>query len=573
MQKKKTNTKTKPSATLTQKQRLALEKMQGEEYGAEDKLFNFRPIFFFVLFFILGIVYLYLINYQSISPWWGFLMLPIFATVVFFGFSTAEKTKRFYKLLSLVIAFSLGVICFALQTNAYAQTGNYKGEYAVVGRVVGLHDTKAVLDSVYVDGNAEGGKLVAYLPTVLSKQVRLGDELVLQGYVQNRTKYTAELGNVYFQNVQDNFRFTMRAESGTVTSHTFDLFLEIRSALINTLQDNMDETTSSVTIALLTGETAWIDSYLLGNIRYGGIAHIFAVSGLHVGLLYSVCSWVIQRTGMREWDALLQTLLIGAVLCLYGGVCGMGASVIRAIVMCLVFHFLYAIGSGLDSIETLSIAAIAVLLFNPASLFCVGFQLSFMACLGIFLFKDRFKTAFAYLGNRLENLLRKEPIADEERRNHPLTVWGKIREGNENALSITLSAQVATLPIQLTAFGYLSFWSVLLNFVLLPAVCAAFSIILVLAVLSCIFPFAAGVLLYLPRLIWSVLLLVFQVFDFSTFALQGVVLTPLSIACYYIAALAVTDKWNLQSRLRWILFFAFLAAFVVLACVYSGVFG
>jgi hypothetical protein len=193
--------------------------------------------------------------------------------------------------------------------------------------------------------------------------------------------------------------------------------------------------------------------------------------------------------------------------------------------------------------------------------------------LGIFLFKDRFKRAFSYLGNRLENVFRKTPITDEERAGHPLTVWGKIREGNENALSITLSAQVATLPIQLTAFGYVSFWSVLLNFVLLPAVCAAFSLMLVLAILSCVFPFAAGVLLYVPQLIWSVLLLVFQVFDFSTFALQGVVLSPLSIVCYCVALLAVTDKWNLQSRVRWILFLAFLAVFVVLSCVYSGIFG
>ena len=566
------NTNRTPSATLTSEQRLALEKMQGEEYGAEDKLFNFRPIFFFALFFILGIVYLYVTNYQGVSPWWGLAIIPIFAAVYFFGFSTAEKAKRFFKLISLVIAFSLGVLCFALQTNAYAQTGNYKGEYAVVGRVVGLHDTKAVLDNVYVDGNAEGGKLVAYLPAVLSKQIRLGDELVLHGYLQNRTEYTNELENVYFQNMQDNLRFTMRADSGTITSHTFDLFLEIRSALINTLQDNMDETTSSVTIALLTGETAWMDSYLLGNMRYGGIAHIFAVSGLHIGLLYSVCSWIINRTGIKHWDALLQTLLIGLVLCLYGGICGMGASVIRAIVMCLVFHFLRTIGSGLDSIETLSIAAITVLLLNPVSLLCVGFQLSFTACLGIFLFKDRFKRAFSYLGNRLENVFRKTPITDEERAGHPLTVWGKIREGNENALSITLSAQVATLPIQLTAFGYVSFWSVLLNFVLLPAVCAAFSLMLVLAILSCVFPFAAGVFLYVPQLIWSVLLLVFQVFDFSTFALQGVVLSPLSIVCYCVALLAVTDKWNLQSRVRWILFLAFLAVFVVLSCVDSGIF-
>ena len=107
------------------------------------------------------------------------------------------------------------------------------------------------------------------------------------------------------EEVSGRVRFQIDVSSLTVTGKSKNPFLAVRSRLVETLYAGMDEESAAVTCALLTGDTSGIESGLLENVRRGGIAHIFAVSGLHIGALYAFCLFLFRK--IRQCQHLQET--------------------------------------------------------------------------------------------------------------------------------------------------------------------------------------------------------------------------------------------------------------------------
>ena len=74
---------------------------------------------------------------------------------------------------------------------------------------------------------------------------------------------------------------------------------------------------------------------------------------------------------------------------------------------------------------------------------------------------------------------------------------------------------------------------------------------------------AAPVLLFVPNVIWSAVLLLFEVVDFTSFAIEGLVISTGLTLTYLVATLFFTDKWNMKKYLRLILGGVCIFAFVV----------
>ncbi len=537
----------------------------------EDKLFNFRPVFFSVVFFALGIGLYCLHNDYGVSVLWGFTALVTVAPVFF------RRTKK-GKLLALVCALwltatvFLGFGCTALQLRSYRDCGVYQGEYTVSGRVVEMQVFKdrvfVTVDDVRVDGLAENGRLIAYLPATYGEKLSLSDLVVLHGYLRTDTTAADRMDTLW--SVGEDVRFSLSVEEVAIERNAFDLFLFVRERMRKVVYAGMDETTAAVTMALLTGDTSGIESGLLENIRYGGIAHVFAVSGLHVGVLFAFCLGVIKKTPLRRANKGIRFLLPCLLLLFYGGVCGFSASVIRAVIMCLV---LYASGlwfMGSDSLERVGLAAFVVLLLAPTALFEVGFQLSFAACIGILLFARRISRAFDALWVKLSERSRNGQNQKRESQSPP-SIMRRACNAVVSTFAVTASAQIATTPLLIKAFGYLSGWSLLFNVLLVPLISGAFVFLLGLVAVACLLPIAAApIILYIPSVCLTALLLVFEMFDLSSFALRGVTFSWHAYVSYYAATLFLTDKWNIKKSLRILLFFLFLVVFGVTVYAFNA---
>lgn len=534
-------------------------KSSDENNGEIDKLFNFRPVFFSAVFLCLGIVFGYLYFLKGVSAWWSMLLLPFAVAPFCFCASLQRLKKTALAVIVLAVCFAVGVFSMIARLRDFADTTVYDGKMPVVGRVVEKKSygetTKFVLDDLYIDGNTEKGKLVAYLPTSLCEGVALSDEVLIEGGVRTDTEYFNDYG-FRAKDIGDGVRSVMNGTSCAVSGRSFDLFLSVYTRLENRLYAGMGETPAAVTLAVLAGDTSGIETDLLENMRMGGIAHIFAVSGLHIGALYAFCLVLLRKTPLRKFPKPVRFVLLSALLVFYSGVCGFTPSVIRATVLCLISYGAMLLGLHTDMLETLGAAASFLLLLSPTALFEVGFQLTFLSCLGIALLNRpvlaAFDTAFRFARKLFPKKLTDEQRASLDQGDTlPLSLGERVFRGVSSVLSVSIAAQIATAPVLLYAFDFLSGWSLLLNFVFVPVIGGVFSALLVLAVLACLLPASvAGAALYLPNLVWSALLLLFEVADFSKFALSGLKLTAGSMICYYAGCTFLSDKWSLSPRVR-----------------------
>lgn len=525
-----------------------------------DRLFNFRPLFFSAANVALGILFAYLHLIKGVSAWWGFTLLPFAAAPFCFCKGLRRLAKTAAAILWLCACFCIGYASCSSKLLDFTDVRQYNRQAETVGVVkeksVTDYALLVVLEDVQIDGEGQEGKLIAYLPLSFADTVSLADVVSVYGLVETDVSFFDEYG-FRASEISEDVRFTLTdAISVETVGHDFSPFAAVRTRMERVVYAGMDETPAAVTMAVLTGNTSGIESDLLENVRRGGIAHIFAVSGLHMGALYAFCLLLIRKTPLKKLPKIWHFMLLAFLLSFYAGVCGLTASVLRALILCMVGFAGGTIGIKGDGLERLGLAAFLILLFNPIQLFCVGFQLSFTACLGIvFLAKPIGHVCdegcdcliLRLAGKRKESILQRR----KERENLPLTLMQSMRKGVVALFAVSLSAQIATAPVLLQTFGYVSCWAILLNLFFVPLISGAFSLLLLFVVIACALPVsAAGVVLYLPSMLWSAVLLLFEICDFSSFAIGGFSLSAGCSACYYLSCTFCSDKWNVPAKMR-----------------------
>lgn len=147
--------------------------------------------------------------------------------------------------------------------------------------------------------------------------------------------------------------------------------------------------------ALILGDKSSIDADLIQAFSNTGAMHVLAVSGLHVGILLYILQFFFSR--FYRYISKRQALII-ALLCIWAFTLLSGASpsVLRSTVMFTTLAFGQLIYIKSDPINSLILSAIMLLSYNPYFLSDIGFQLSYAALIGIFLFQKRIQNTFTF---------------------------------------------------------------------------------------------------------------------------------------------------------------------------------
>ena len=153
-------------------------------------------------------------------------------------------------------------------------------------------------------------------------------------------------------------------------------------------QSNLSDPTTAFFIATITGD----DSFLTDNSREqysrSGLAHILALSGLHVAIIATVIAIFLFPLHLMRQRKMRYIITI-TILWIYAIVTGLSPSVTRAVIMTSLFLLALMIERRNSSLNTLCFAALVILLFSPMSLYSIGFQLSFCAVTSILVFANR----------------------------------------------------------------------------------------------------------------------------------------------------------------------------------------
>ena len=243
----------------------------------------------------------------------------------------------------------------------------------------------------------------------------------------------------------------------TVVDKSYDFagqfFFNLRQYLIRRIDSIFDNKSAGLIKAIILGVRADLDRDVYKMYQKNGIAHLLAISGLHVSLLgiglYKLLRKVLQRS------FLFSAGFSSIFLLFYGLLVGDGVSIARAGSMLVLYFIAEVLGRSYCLISALCISATAICLISPFEVFGVGFQLSFGAVLS--------------LGGVLAFVLKKLKKAKK-------SCSEKIFE----IILVSVGVQVLTLPLVLYYFYSFPVYAFLLNIVAIPLM----SFVLYSAILS-----------------------------------------------------------------------------------------
>jgi competence protein ComEC len=139
----------------------------------------------------------------------------------------------------------------------------------------------------------------------------------------------------------------------------------------------------AIAAALVLGVTEGIDTDLQNAYAASGAMHVLAVSGLHVGIIYAILLFLLRPLNRFAWS---RWAVFGISICclwLFAFVTGLSPSVLRAVTMFSFIALARPLGWRTNIYNTLAGSAFLLLIFNPYLIMSVGFQLSYLAVLGI----------------------------------------------------------------------------------------------------------------------------------------------------------------------------------------------
>ena len=254
-------------------------------------------------------------------------------------------------------------------------------------------------------------------------------------------------------------------------SHLKDTLYRIRLKGEEILELFLDEDDAAVCKAMLFGNKNEIDKETKDLFRRNGIAHILAISGLHISFLAMLLFKLLEKAGA---SVKFRALISGGAIILYGMMVGFSASAFRAVCMFLLYLAAAVLKRTYDMLTAMSVALTLVSLTEPGMLRDSGLKLSYLAVLGVGYFYASYKKRkMALRGNKRIGGIR-----------------GKIIE----SLGVSFFVFLATLPAVLMTYSEAAFYSVLLNLMIIP-----FMSILLTAIIALVIIGGAG-LPVLPKL-------------------------------------------------------------------------
>ncbi len=233
-----------------------------------------------------------------------------------------------------------------------------------------------------------------------------------------------------------------------------------RYGLADRIRESAPEATAGLQVALLTGIRTWVPEQHTDALRAGGLAHILAISGLHMGLvagsIYALVITFLVRISKlaRRMDVRKIAAVVGIITaCIYLMVSGASVATQRAFIMTVIVFLAIILDRQAISIRSVAVAAFITLYIHPEALISPGFQMSFAAVIALVVVYREWDKRRIYTGRK--NWARR--LVDNFK---GLTVTSVVAGGATAGFGVLHFNRVATFGLlgNLLAMPIFTFW-------------------------------------------------------------------------------------------------------------------
>lgn len=415
-------------------------------------IFQSVPFIRISLWFTAGILCNELFSFSNIT--WLSILIFLFSAIIVLSFSLNYRVVVSFNILISISLFLFGAWFVRQNTFHFPNIPSEKIVYEGTILEKPVEKNKSYQTVIEISNSEKNidGKVIAYFQKdEIIEQLKPGAQIIFCSN-PNRIKNQGNPFEFDYQSYMQRQGITHSVYLKTSdfkmlgsTSYNMSVFAErCRDFLLSILRNHhVTGEEFSVVAALTLGHRKELNPETRDYFASSGAMHVLAVSGLHVGIIYLIFTFLLSPLKRKKYGRLVFTLLVGSLIWIYAVLAGLSPSVQRAAVM---FSFIL-IGQNLNRpaniFNSLAGSAFLLMLFNPQIIFEVGFQLSYLAVTGIVLFQPLFCQLYVPK-NRLVDKL-----------------WV--------LLTVSLAAQLSTFPLGLYYFSQFPNYFWLSNFIVIPA--------------------------------------------------------------------------------------------------------
>lgn len=244
----------------------------------------------------------------------------------------------------------------------------------------------------------------------------------------------------------------------------YAVFYDLRDSISKLIFNNINFDEASLISAVLVGDRDFLDRDFEANAKAVGITHVLVVSGGHLGIIFQLLSGVFALLKVRRKVG--NVAMLFAIFALEA-ICGFSPSILRAGLTYTIFIIGRLIHRNPDPLNSLGLATIIILFFNPFGFGNLALMLSLFSTFGLIYLCPIFYGWSTKLVSRFFNI-------------------GVITKGILLALCQTLAAIVATTPICILGIGYISLIAPISNLLIVWAINLLTSLTFVTVILLCL---------------------------------------------------------------------------------------
>lgn len=400
-----------------------------------------RPLLTILIGAIIGIIYgLYLET--SIAITILFLSLLLF-------FILKNKSKSFYFILKrrkIILMFLISIIfsiIYLIFVNSkyqkiYSENPKNVKTYATV-----VSEPKETEYYYSYEVKVQSKKFIMYVKKNSSEKIDYGTQVLLEGeYIEPQEARNYKGFNYKEYLKTKKIYGSFKVDKFTVIKeNNVNVFMQysnkIRNKIIEVTKEILSDETEGLMIGILIGENTEISDKITENFSKSSLSHIVAISGSHITYIVIGLSFVLTKSKIPKKGIYIITIL-GLIFFMF--ITRFSPSVVRACIMGIIMLSSKIVYRKLDVLNSIAVSMLIILIDNPFAIKDIGLQLSYLGTLGIVFLNAPISKFFKkYINDKIAGII-----------------------------SVTVSAQIAVLPITMLNFNTISTIFIISNLLALP---------------------------------------------------------------------------------------------------------
>ena len=482
-----------------------------------------RPSIWILCFFMIGIV-----CNKYICSIFGFIPIILLACLSSFLFFHHLKQKYFvnsdFFILLLPFFLCLGYFLPTYYALSNHLPDKYLSTYVTFqGKVTNVLEKSNYQEIYLYDVVVQVDNLHVWVSQIMIQDTSefpcvIGDKLTVQGEITefdaatNPGQYDSK---AYYEAKGVRYKVWEGKIIGKVSGKIplYRSLSKLKTRVSHTYHTVLTKEDSEILHAMVLGDKSELSSELKTLYQKAGISHILAISGLHISMIGLLLFKLLKKAGLHHN---LASVICMILVYLYGVMTGFSVSTNRAVVMMCLSLSACLVSRTYDSQSAIAVSGFFILFQQPYQLFQCGFQLSFLAVVGVIWFCPVCKEYMQWLSPDFEQRIKQK----ENSEYYSLGVWlNRFTKLFRSTLLVSCCIQIVTLPVLLFHFYEVASLAPILNLFILPLA----SLLMILAILiallgSCWLPlgyFLSGGVHYI-LMFYHFLCDLFQSFGYQT---------------------------------------------------------